>query len=476
MKAVLLLLALILNAAPALAGRETGNGGDPVAIEFLNRAFEAAMNIRNSPDAFGELKNIDVLGILGKTEIMVVDQELTVNKDGTTQRSAAVNFRNPRRILINRAAWNGIGSDRLKQSLALHETLSLAGFEETGVYKVVSRYEEIPNRPIYLPAARDYWAFHSPSELEQKQFARFLPAIPDFGPPTSVKGASQKLHFMIRIEDALTEATVQVLRYELMNRNEMESKDFYQLVVTGANGQAISQDIILNDPSFRVGIDLFQRLEILQLTADHGQPGYRYRSLDGKISYFLGFTDLQENDVRDIVPLPLDGEVLILGKLPDGPYGLYRARVQNRPTLVKAFKQVIPGFAAAGPAPLPMVKAVLGVFKNERGIYAVVNDLEGIVVVNIDTGESKAVYEVPEPDHFAAVVRSIPPTAEGNCEDIVLGIYPDKLGGIFYRTKLHTNGDGLTLAGSTGEDPLYLLHLGVQATSQFFKVRATGCP
>ena len=64
MKPLLLLLALVSVPCLAKDGQETGNGGDPVAIEFMTRAFEAAVNIRSTPAGYSDLQNIDILGIL----------------------------------------------------------------------------------------------------------------------------------------------------------------------------------------------------------------------------------------------------------------------------------------------------------------------------------------------------------------------------------------------------------------------------
>lgn len=114
------------------AGPRSGGGGDPIGIEFLQIATEAAERIMGENTSV--LRGINLKRILKTTKILVIDKPLKVIKDGVVQNSAAMNIKRPRTIIINRDAWSNFTSYALRSALATHELLSLAGLEDTGLY------------------------------------------------------------------------------------------------------------------------------------------------------------------------------------------------------------------------------------------------------------------------------------------------------------------------------------------------------
>ncbi|MGZ6290432.1 MAG: hypothetical protein ACXWQO_19745, partial [Bdellovibrionota bacterium] len=439
------------------------------------------LKINDSPDTFPETTATDLLMILDKTQIMVVDEELTAIKGKIKQKSAAVNFVSPNRILINRKAWNAINDAKVRQSLALHEVLSLAGIEETGVYNVVSRLESIEGRPVHFDKFGQIWKFREIEDEEQIQLNAIMPIIPGYEKPSQINSVSQRIRFAAKVNTETKELIVQVLRYDLDNIETNISHDFYQILVTDDRDQKILKTIVMEDMNFRLVTGDRQELQVYHLATDNkGQAGYQIISLNGDSPYFYGFWGIQRSDLADVVSLDNHLETLVLGKIKNGPFGLYLSHMPELPVLIKAFKSVVPGYEDSyqakipGTAPMPFVSSILGVYKNERGTYAMVNDIDGIVVVNIETGESKAIYEVPEEGRFASVIHSKAPNTGGTCTEIFLGIYNISQGKMFYSDDIR--GSDIYFPPS-GNDyaPVYTLHLGVSATQKFFTVSPDGC-
>ena len=137
--ALLLLGASSLKAAP-VEGRETGNGGDAVALEFQVSAQEAIQDISKNQARYPKAQAGELMRAFVGASILVTDKPLFVKKGDVTQESAAVNFHGPDTILINRDRWREIKTVQVRRALALHEILGLLGVESTGDYSVSQVY------------------------------------------------------------------------------------------------------------------------------------------------------------------------------------------------------------------------------------------------------------------------------------------------------------------------------------------------
>lgn len=134
-------IASLSFAAEADDGRETGNGGDAIAVEFLLSAQSALDKISKMPRGFEALKMLAISRTLAKAVLTVTDEPLTVTTpDGRTQNSAAVNYASPPRIIVQRQMWSIIASPLVREALALHEALGLVGIESTGHYPYTNEY------------------------------------------------------------------------------------------------------------------------------------------------------------------------------------------------------------------------------------------------------------------------------------------------------------------------------------------------
>jgi hypothetical protein len=123
----------------AHAGREF-KGGDPVAIEFQSSAAVAIQEVESDIQDFPQIRDKSPETILAHAKILVSDTPLYIESNGVRQESAAINAHSPDRIILNRSSWNSIESQEVKNALALHEVLSLAGIEDTGSYPVSANY------------------------------------------------------------------------------------------------------------------------------------------------------------------------------------------------------------------------------------------------------------------------------------------------------------------------------------------------
>lgn len=141
MKLIIFLLAAFICSSSVFAGGKViGNGGDSRALDFYNYAQESIKNVKKNAVLYPEVKDIDLQGILDKTEILISEIPLYSVKGEVRQFSTAINYKNPDTIVVYGPRWNDLRNNSIKLSLALHEVLSLAGIEETGVYTVSQRY------------------------------------------------------------------------------------------------------------------------------------------------------------------------------------------------------------------------------------------------------------------------------------------------------------------------------------------------
>lgn len=140
MKLFTLIATLLLLQNPAFAGRE-GNGGDDVALEFLD-AFQTSYTvIKNAvPVLYKEIKDRHLDEVAKKATVVVVETPLYVEKDGYEQESVAKNDPKTGLVLINRARWQKIANVHIREAIALHEISGLAGLETTGTYSASYNY------------------------------------------------------------------------------------------------------------------------------------------------------------------------------------------------------------------------------------------------------------------------------------------------------------------------------------------------
>lgn len=123
--------------ADGSSGSSVRGGGDEVGIEFqqvMATALKEAGNM-GLPVDMPQLEQI-----AAQAKVLVVDTPLFVESAGLRQDSIAVNDRSDQTIQINRSRWKMIQSRSMKEGIALHELLSLAGLESTGQYPFTSRY------------------------------------------------------------------------------------------------------------------------------------------------------------------------------------------------------------------------------------------------------------------------------------------------------------------------------------------------
>ena len=142
-KQCILMAILSLACFPAF-GREgvtVRGGGDDTALEFTN-AFHAAMNEieKSFPELAAAIAPAGPAALLPKVNIFVEENPLLVPAGEGSQESVAVNEPATLNVWINRARWRNVGHTRIREAIALHEILSLAGAEGTGRYPISAAY------------------------------------------------------------------------------------------------------------------------------------------------------------------------------------------------------------------------------------------------------------------------------------------------------------------------------------------------
>jgi len=139
MKKVFLILILFWSSS-AFSQARIGNGGNETAIDFLRSAHQMLSIFGNELKTFPELKKHNLSKVLEETSILVSTTPLHVELRGKIQEVTAINFQNPKTIIIHEARWKNIKLDAVKEALALHELLSLIGIEKTGSYYISKNY------------------------------------------------------------------------------------------------------------------------------------------------------------------------------------------------------------------------------------------------------------------------------------------------------------------------------------------------
>jgi len=118
-------------------GGYSGNGGDEIAIDFQHSLKRAVATLSTTyPELSTVLKRIELEN--ASVKVVVVNKPLYVTAINSTQESVAVNYADKKLILIHRKRWMAIQDQRTKDSIALHEHLSLIGIESSGYYPISS--------------------------------------------------------------------------------------------------------------------------------------------------------------------------------------------------------------------------------------------------------------------------------------------------------------------------------------------------
>ena len=141
MKQIFSLLVGLIFSLSSMAGFSVRGGGDEIGIEFLTLFSQALKNIQDGDNA--ELKKLLKKNFgpkVAKIQVVVVDEPLPVGVNGAIQESTAVNYPMLNLIKVHRARWNKVPSLHAKESLVLHEILSLLGLEATGDYRFSALY------------------------------------------------------------------------------------------------------------------------------------------------------------------------------------------------------------------------------------------------------------------------------------------------------------------------------------------------
>lgn len=123
-------------------GGNVGNGGHPIALDFLQSANKVVTDVNRDAHLFPELQGINFQKILKEVKVVVTDEDLLVEIEGKKQASTAMNFPDTNTVLINRSLWQQIPNRAQKLSLSFHEILGLVGLEKSGDYRISSRYQD----------------------------------------------------------------------------------------------------------------------------------------------------------------------------------------------------------------------------------------------------------------------------------------------------------------------------------------------
>lgn len=135
----IMLYCFLFSSVCFAGGKVIGNGGDSRALDFYNYATAAIKKVKNNA-TYPEVNGLDLQAKLDNTEILVSEVPLYSIKGEVRQFSTAINYKNPDTIIIYGPRWNDLKNNSIKSALALHEVLSLADIEETGVYTVSQRF------------------------------------------------------------------------------------------------------------------------------------------------------------------------------------------------------------------------------------------------------------------------------------------------------------------------------------------------
>lgn len=140
MKTFLTLLLVAGLSFQAMAGEDRG-GGNEIGLEFHSLISSAlATAKKNDLKLYQLMQKHNLEMILARSKIVVTDETLYVDTPSGKQESIAVNSPSQMLVQVNKPRWSKLSDTRLKQGVAVHELLSLAGVEKTGVYTISGAY------------------------------------------------------------------------------------------------------------------------------------------------------------------------------------------------------------------------------------------------------------------------------------------------------------------------------------------------
>jgi len=139
-KLVLLLGVLISTNAFALGGGTVGNGGNEIALDFIQTAQRVLQTFGGYLKTYPELKGKNLKETLNKAQVLSSRTPLYVEKNSVKQECTAMNFPQQLTIAINEKRWSQLTEPAIKEALALHELLGLVGVEQTGNYYISKKY------------------------------------------------------------------------------------------------------------------------------------------------------------------------------------------------------------------------------------------------------------------------------------------------------------------------------------------------
>lgn len=154
----------VLPASKAWAGKELGNGGDPLALDFQRVALEVIHKVQSHSEEFPELRKMNLISFIAGIKILVTNSALWVDLGGVHQECVATNERSPLRITVNRGRWLGLKDPDMKEALVLHEIAGAAGLERTGDYHISERYLRICANEAF-PSYRSLYSCNSVATL-----------------------------------------------------------------------------------------------------------------------------------------------------------------------------------------------------------------------------------------------------------------------------------------------------------------------
>ena len=135
MKKIVIVLGLVFTTL-AHAGRETGNGGDSVAQEFVTIERQIVRDLRAGQSQYFPEVNIQELA--RATDTTAVKSVDSIDVKGFALD--AQNYPELKMIVVNRKTWLAMGSDYTKKrALVFHEYLGILGVEKSETYAISGR-------------------------------------------------------------------------------------------------------------------------------------------------------------------------------------------------------------------------------------------------------------------------------------------------------------------------------------------------
>lgn len=145
------MLAILLFSLLAYAEKETGNGGDSYAQDFVYYGKEAIRLLKSNP-----IPEIDTRRLEQAVKETLVSSEDRLRLNGN--EVDAINYPSERKIVINRNRWKDLASDEYKKIfLTLHEYLYMIGVEDVN-YIVSNKIDrgDVCNRSYGMRITLEY--------------------------------------------------------------------------------------------------------------------------------------------------------------------------------------------------------------------------------------------------------------------------------------------------------------------------------